>query len=101
MAESSRSRVFAPGLLEGQVCVVSGAGSGLGRATAIELVRLGATVVGCGRRSDPLEETAAMTEGMAGRFEHEPLDIRDESAFEPFFDRLLERHQRLDTVVNN
>jgi citronellol/citronellal dehydrogenase len=101
MAESSRSRVFAPGLLEGQVSVVSGSGSGLGRATAIEMVRLGATVVGCGRRAEPLEETAGMVEGMAGRFEHESLDIRNEDAVDPFFDRLLERHGRLDVLVNN
>ena len=101
MAESSRSRVFAPGLLEGQVSVVSGSGSGFGRATAIEMVRLGATVVGCGRRVEPLAETAAMAEGLAGRFEHESLDIRDEDAVGPFFDRLLERHERLDVVVNN
>ena len=51
------SQVFRPGLLDGQVCVVSGAGSGLGRETALELFRLGAaTVVGCGRRAEPLEE---------------------------------------------
>src|SRR3954453_12825535 len=101
MAESSRSRVFAPGLLEGQVSVVSGSGSGLGRATAIELVRLGATVVGCGSRPEHLEETAGMVTGRPGRFEYEPLDIRDEDAIGPFFDRLLERHGRLDVVVNN
>src|SRR3954447_25766892 len=101
MAERSRSRVFAPGLLEGQVSVVSGSGSGLGRATAIEMVRLGATVVGCGRRAEPLEETAGMVEGMPGSFEHESLDIRDEDAVGPFFDRILERHGRLDVVVNN
>jgi citronellol/citronellal dehydrogenase len=101
MAESSRSRVFAPDLLEGQVCVVSGAGSGLGRATALELARLGGAVVGCGRRPEPLQETAAMAEGLAGSFEHEQLDIREEEAVGPFFDRLLERHGRLDLLVNN
>jgi citronellol/citronellal dehydrogenase len=101
MAESSRSRVFAPNLLEGQVCVVSGAGSGLGRATALELARLGAVVVGCGRRAEPLQETAAMAPGLDGAFEHEQLDIRDEEAVGPFFDRLLERHGRLDLLVNN
>src|SRR3954469_1001910 len=101
MAERSRSRVFAPGLLQGQVSVVSGSGSGVGRATALERGGLGATVVGCGRRAEPLEETAGMVEGMPGSFEHEPLDIRDEDAIGPFFDRLLERHGRLDVVVNN
>jgi len=62
MAESSRSQgsqVFRDGLLEGMVCVVSGAGTGLGRQTALEMARLGATVVGCGRRPEPLAETAA------------------------------------------
>jgi NAD(P)-dependent dehydrogenase (short-subunit alcohol dehydrogenase family) len=60
------SRIFAPGLLEGQVCVVSGAGTGLGRAASLELVRLGATVVGCGRRPEPLEALAADAEELAG-----------------------------------
>ena len=67
MADDSSSRIFAPGLLEGQVCVVSGAGSGLGRATALELARLGATVVGCGRRDEPLEETVDEVARRGGR----------------------------------
>ena len=50
------SQIFRPGLLDGQVCVVSGAGTGLGRATALELAALGATVIGCGRRPEPLED---------------------------------------------
>jgi citronellol/citronellal dehydrogenase len=95
------SRVFRAGLLDGQVCVVSGAGSGLGRETALELVRLGATVIGCGRRSEPLAETAELAEGLSGSFEHEELDIRDEEAVGPFFDGVLERHARLDVLVNN
>src|SRR3954453_22040546 len=101
MAESSHSRVFRDGLLEGQVCVVSGAGSGLGRETALELVRLGATGGGCGRRSEPLAETAELSAGLPGDFEHEALDIRDEEGVERFFDGLIARHGRLDVLVNN
>jgi citronellol/citronellal dehydrogenase len=101
MAERSRSRIFAPGLLAGQVCVVSGAGSGLGRATALELARLGADVVGCGRRSEPLEETAAMAAGLDGSFGHSSLDIRDEEGVEAFIGGVVERHGRLDLLVNN
>jgi citronellol/citronellal dehydrogenase len=101
MDESSRSTIFKPDLLAGQVCAVSGAGSGLGRETALELCRLGATVVGCGRRVEPLAETAELAAGLAGAYEHEPLDIRDEEAVGSFFDRLLERHERLDVLVNN
>ena len=51
---SEESQIFRAGLLDGQVCVVSGAGSGFGRETALELCRLGAAVVGYGRRSEPL-----------------------------------------------
>jgi citronellol/citronellal dehydrogenase len=101
MAESDHSRIFRDGLLDRQVCLVSGAGSGLGRETALELTRLGAVVVGCGRREEPLEETAGLAEGLAGCFEHESLDIRDEEAVERLFDDLLERHERLDVLVNN
>src|SRR3954447_5739716 len=101
MAESDRSRVFREGLLEGQVCAVSGAGSGLGRETALELVRLGATVVACGRRQEPLAETAELAAELPGGFEHEVLDIREEEPVGRFFDALLERHSRLDVLVNN
>jgi len=101
MSDSSHSRVFAPGLLEGQVCVVSGAGSGLGRETALELARLGAVVIGCGRREEPLAETAELASELAGSFEHETLDIREEAPVGRFFDGVLERHQRIDVLVNN
>src|SRR5215217_5254584 len=95
------SQIFRDGLLDGQVCVVSGAGSGLGRETALELARLGAVVIGCGRREEPLAETAGLAEGLAGSLEHEQLDIRDEEAVGLFFDGALERHGRIDVLVNN
>jgi len=101
MAAGAHSRIFRDGLLDGQVCLASGAGSGLGRETALELARLGAVVVGCGRREEPLAETAGLADGLAGSFAHEALDIRDEEAVERFFDGLLERHGRLDVLVNN
>jgi short chain dehydrogenase len=53
------SKLFAPSLLDGQLAIVSGGGSRLGRATALELAALGARVVVCGRRLEPLEETVA------------------------------------------
>jgi citronellol/citronellal dehydrogenase len=95
------SRIFRDGLLEGQVCIVSGAGSGLGRETALELIRLGAAVVGCGRREEPLTETAGMAEGLPGSFFHEAMDIRDAEAVDALLDGVLERHGRLDVLVNN
>ena len=100
-ADAAASRIFAPGLLEGQVCVVTGAGTGLGRATVLELARLGAQVVGCGRRAEPLGETAEAAEGLAGGFEHETVDIRVAEAVDGFVDGVVERHGRIDLLVNN
>jgi citronellol/citronellal dehydrogenase len=95
------SKIFAPGLLDGQVCLLSGAGSGIGRETALELARLGATVVGCGRRSEPVEETAEMIAGAGGTAEGVACDIRDEEAVEAMVEALLERHGQLDVLINN
>jgi NAD(P)-dependent dehydrogenase (short-subunit alcohol dehydrogenase family) len=98
---SESSRIFAPGLLDGQVCIVSGAGTGLGKATSLELARLGATVVGCGRREEPLAEMIAAVEAAGGKAEAEPVDIRDADGVERLVDGVLERHGRIDTLVNN
>jgi NAD(P)-dependent dehydrogenase (short-subunit alcohol dehydrogenase family) len=95
------SRIFAPGLLEGQVLLVSGAGSGIGRETARELTRLGATVAGCGRRIEPLEETGEMLLEQPGTFEAFACDIRDEEAVGEMVARICESHGRIDTLVNN
>ena len=99
MAEPSR--IFAAGLLDGQVCVVSGTGTGLGRASALELARLGATVIGCGRRPEPIEAVAAEIRDAGGTAEAVALDIRDEDAVDGLFDGALERHGRVDVLVNN
>jgi len=95
------SQIFRSDLLEGQVCLVSGAGSGLGRASAVELGRLGATVVGCGRRPEPIAETAEMVTAAGGKGEAEAMDIRDEEAVDALVDKVLERHGKLDVLLNN
>jgi citronellol/citronellal dehydrogenase len=101
MAESAKSRIFVPDLLSGQVCVVSGAGTGIGRATALELASLGATVVGCGRRTEPLEGMVSEATERGGRAEFESTDIRDDEAVDALMDGVLERHGRIDLLVNN
>jgi NAD(P)-dependent dehydrogenase (short-subunit alcohol dehydrogenase family) len=93
------SKIFQPGLLDGQVAIVSGGGSGLGRATALELAALGARVVVCGRRREPLDETASQAEG--GRVEAQVCDIREEAEVEALVDAVLERHGQIDLLVNN
>jgi citronellol/citronellal dehydrogenase len=97
----STPHTFRPRLVENQVCAVSGAGTGLGRATSLELAALGATVVGCGRRPEPLEDTVSAIREAGGAAEAEPMDIRDSDAVEGLVDGILERHGRLDVLVNN
>jgi citronellol/citronellal dehydrogenase len=91
--------IFSEGLLDGRVAIVSGGGSGIGRASVLELARLGATVVTCGRRLEPLRETASL----APQSTIDPVscDIRDEDQVDAMVDGALERHGRIDVLVNN
>src|SRR5437763_9779823 len=95
----AESRIFRPGLLDGQVVIVTGGGSGLGRATAVELTACGARVVVAGRRPEPLEDTAAMCDD--GLCEAVVCDIREEEQVQSLVDGVLKRHGRIDTLVNN
>jgi citronellol/citronellal dehydrogenase len=93
------SSVFRTGLLDGQVAVLSGGGSGLGREAALELARCGARVAICGRRAEPLAETAALDPH--GRIEAIVCDVREEEQVGELVERVLDRHGRIDLLVNN
>ena len=96
-----RATVFKPGLFDGKVVLVSGAGSGLGKATAILFARLGATVVACGRNPGKLEDTA-QTLGEAGlALDTHSMTIRDPDAVDRMMEAIWATHGRLDILVNN
>src|SRR5436190_18961388 len=94
----SASRIFAPGLLAGRVALVTGGGTGLGRATAAELQACGAAVAIAGRRAEVLEAAAA---AIGDRCMAVPGDVREPAEAERIVDKILERHGRLDVLVNN
>jgi citronellol/citronellal dehydrogenase len=94
-----RLEIFREGLLEGQVALVSGGGSGLGRRTAIELAALGARVVICGRRAEPLDETVALC--VPGACSARVCDIREEDQVDALVGAVLADHDRIDLLVNN
>jgi citronellol/citronellal dehydrogenase len=100
---TEQSEVFAPGLLKDQVALVTGGGTGLGKATALELVRCGATVVIAGRRGEVLEEAVAEIHATVGRAGADWIagDIREREDSERLVASVLERHGRLDVLVNN
>ncbi len=77
--------------------IVTGAGSGIGRATAVAFAESGAHVLGVGRRRNALEETAGAHSGIAVL----PLDIREEGAAERVVGTAVEMWGRLDVLVNN
>lgn len=101
MDQRTQSEIFRPGLLDGRVVLISGTGSGIGRQTALELARLGATVIGCGRRPEPIEETLGMIEAEGGSGEALSCDIRDEDAVAEMVDGIVGRHGRIDALINN
>jgi len=83
-----------------KIAMVTGAGSGIGRAAALALLRAGYAVVLAGRRADALEETASQ----APKESHAliaPTDVRDETAVAALFRLTVERFGRLDVLFNN
>ncbi|HEV3072396.1 MAG TPA: SDR family oxidoreductase [Solirubrobacteraceae bacterium] len=97
----SPSEVFAPALLDGQVALVTGGGTGLGRGTAIELARCGAAVVVAGRREAMLQRTVGEISELGGRAEWVVGDVRQAESAEQLVATVLERCGRLDVLVNN
>jgi citronellol/citronellal dehydrogenase len=93
--------IFRPDLLRANVALVTGGGTGIGRAIAHELAALGATVVLSGRREQPLIEVADEIVAAGGSAGHVPLDIRDAEAVEAAVAEVVARHGRLDLLVNN
>jgi NAD(P)-dependent dehydrogenase (short-subunit alcohol dehydrogenase family) len=81
-----------------RVAVVTGAGSGIGRAVSVALAADGFSVVLAGRRAAPLEETAAEVGGGAVAV---PCDVSDPAAVTALFAVVRERFGRLDLLVNN
>src|SRR6476646_1616262 len=89
------------GSFDGQVAVVTGGGSGMGRAMAVEFARLGAAVVVAGRRPEPLSETVAIVEGAVGRAAAQPTDVRVPEQVDALVAAAVERFGRVDVLVND
>ena len=87
--------------LHGRACVVTGASSGIGRATAVSLVHEGATVLLVGRREQPLADVAEQCRGAGGRAETLALDVTAADAGERMVEAVLGNFERIDVLVNS
>ncbi|MCG8508090.1 MAG: SDR family oxidoreductase, partial [Rhodospirillales bacterium] len=84
-----------------QTAIVTGAGTGIGRAAAIALLREGFSVALAGRRPDPLRETVEMAGDCGGRTLVVVTDVSDPAAVDRLFDETKRAFGRLDLLFNN
>ncbi len=81
--------------------IVTGAGTGVGRAVALALLKRGDRVLLAGRRKEPLEETAQLAEALAGEAVPFPTDVAEEADVAVLFDEGVKRWGRVDLLFNN
>ena len=97
--------VFVPELFAGQVALITGGGSGIGLATALELARLGARIAICGRTADKLEAAraalAAVAPGGADGVHAAVCDIREIDDVQKLVAEVVARFGGVDLLVNN
>ena len=87
--------------LAGKVVVVTGAGSGLGQALALELLKRGARVAAVDLREEGLRETQAKAGGLAGGLSLHPLDITDRPKVQALPEAVEKAHGQVDGLINN
>jgi len=87
--------------LEGRVAVITGGGTGIGRASALVLAEHGADIVLAGRRLEPLKNTATEIEALGRRALAVPTDVTDPEACRSLVDATVDEFGRLDILLNN
>ena len=85
----------------GRVALVTGGGTGIGRATALELAGTGARVVVCARREEPLSQVREEVESHGGACLAVPADLREAEGVSRVVDAALDRFGAIDVLVNN
>jgi NADP-dependent 3-hydroxy acid dehydrogenase YdfG len=87
--------------IKDKVVLITGASSGIGHATALELGRAGARLVVGARRTDRLEDLAAEIRAAGGTVEVRALDVTDRASTEAFAQAAVDAYGRIDALVNN
>jgi citronellol/citronellal dehydrogenase len=92
---------FRADLLTGHVAIVTGGGTGIGRAIVRSLAACGARLAICGRRPDPLSEVAEELTAAGSECLAQPCDIREPTQIAEFVALVMARYGRIDSLVNN
>jgi NAD(P)-dependent dehydrogenase (short-subunit alcohol dehydrogenase family) len=99
---ASYPTVFRDDLLKDQVAVISGGGTGIGKAIAFLFARLGAKVIICSRREEVLKQARDAIKSLLDvDIEYQAFSIRDAEAVDHFMEQTWERHGRIDILINN
>ena len=98
MADES---IFRAGLLDGQVAIVTGGGTGIGLGISELLAELGAHVVIASRKPENVEPAAERIRARGGRASAASVDVRDQERVRAMVDQVATEHGRIDLLVNN
>lgn len=87
--------------LEGKVCLITGAGQGIGEATALKFAREGAVVVACDLKPEQVEAVAQACRAAGAQAEGHVMDVTDRAQVDAVVAGVLAAHGRIDVLVNN
>jgi NAD(P)-dependent dehydrogenase (short-subunit alcohol dehydrogenase family) len=90
-----------PRVFNDSVCWITGGGTGIGRALALELAQRGANVIVSGRRIEPLQAVVDEIVGAGGQASAQVCDVADEQSIKQAVESIIAEHWRLDVVVAN
>ncbi len=93
--------VYANDLFKNKTVLITGAGSGIGKANSVLFARLGANVVLCGRTEEKLHATEALISGFDGQHTSIPMTIRDPEQVASLMDSVWDQYGQLDLLLNN
>ena len=87
--------------LEGKVCLITGAGQGIGEATALKFAREGAVVIACDLKQEQVDAVAQACRAAGAQAEGQVMDVTNRAQVDAVVAQVIAAHGRIDVLVNN